>query len=99
MLVNRNKEELLLSNVEYAKLKNEIDLLLNDDFEEQLKIDLDLIKFDSPYDWVNYDLGLAKINPIHRSIYAYVLTSFFLGLILSSIFTLIIHSYQNRKFN
>jgi len=97
LLQNRTQEELLLSNNEYAQLKNEIDLLLNDDFEDQIKNDINLIKDDNPNDWVNYDLGLAKINPIHQSIYAYLLISFLLGLTLSSIFTLIFSSYQDRK--
>jgi len=97
LLQNRTIEEVLLSNNEYAKLKKEIELLLNDDFEDQLKNEIDLIKEDSPYDWINYDLGLAKINPIHKSIYVYLLISFLLGLTLSSIFTLIYLSYQDRK--
>ena len=97
LLQNRTLEEVLLANNDYAKLKNEIDLLLNDDFEDQIKNDINLIKDDSPYDWINYDLGLAKINPIHQSIYVYLLISFLLGLTLSSIFTLIYSSYQDRK--
>ena len=97
LLQNRTQEELLLSNNRYAQLKNEIELLLNNDFEDQIKNDLNLIKDDNPNDWINYDLGLAKINPIHQSIYAYLLISFLLGLTLSSIFTLIYFSYQDRK--
>ena len=97
LLQNRTLEEVLLANSDYAKLKNEIDLLLNDDFEDQIKNDINLIMEDSTYDWINYDLGLAKINPIHQSIYVYLLISFLLGLTLSSIFTLIYLSYQDRK--
>ena len=97
LLQNRTQEELLLSNKRYAQLKNEIDLLLNDNFEDQIKNDLNLIKDDNPNDWINYDLGLAKINPIHQSIYAYLLISFLLGLTLSSISILIFSSYQDRK--
>ena len=97
LLQNRTLEEVLLSNNDYAKLKNEIDLLLNEDFEDQIKNDINLIKDDSPYDWINYDLGLAKMNPIHQSIHVYILISFLLGLTLSSIFTLIYLSFQDRK--
>ena len=97
LLQNRTQEELLLSNSEYAKLKNEIDLISNDDFENKIKNDIDIIINDSPYDWVNYDLGLATKNPTRQSIYTYLLISFLFGLGLSSIFTLIYSSYKDRK--
>ena len=99
LLQNRTNEERLISNNQYLILKNEIDLLLNDDFEDKIASDIELIKNDNPYDWVNYDLGLATTKQIHKSIHIYVLFSFLLGLILSSFFTLIYHSFQNRKLN
>lgn len=97
LLQNRTQEELLLSNNEYSKIQNEIDILLNNDFEIQMKKDIDLIRNDNPYDWINYDLGFAKITPNQQPLIIYLLYSFFIGLILSSIFTLIYSNFQHRK--
>ena len=99
LLQNRSERDLLLSSGKYPKLQNEINIIKNDIYEDQIRADLDLIINDSPYDWINYDLGLAQINSNKKSINFYLILSFMLGLTLSSIFSLVYSSLQDRKNN
>lgn len=97
LLLNRDSEALLLSNPEFAILKNEIDLLKNDNLAEIIKKDLNLIIEDNPENWINLDLGINNINSLHKPISFHLISASLLGLILFSFLTLFYSSLNKNR--
>lgn len=97
LLLKRTQNELLLSNDQYAKLKNEINLIENDDFADQIKKDIEIILSDSPFDWVYYDLGMTNVKSLNKSFLIYISMPFFIGFILSALFSLFYSIFKKNR--
>ena len=97
LLLKRNKNELLLSNEQYAKLKNEINLIENDDFADQIKKDIEIILSDSPFDWVFYDLGMTDVRSLNKPLLIYISVPFFIGFILSALLALFYSLFKKNR--
>ena len=99
LILSRSDDESILFNPDYVELNNNLqNLYVKASISGKLRKELDFLKSDNPNDWLSYDLSRSEVSNSRKPIHYYILFSFILGFLLSSIYFLVISSYKNRKF-